>query len=180
MEKKDIQTSDPVNHPAHYTKGNVECIDAIESAVVNLTGVEAFLTGQVIKYSYRWKDKGGAEDLRKAGWYLNRLINFVENPAEEHAEEPAETTVNPCPNCGCNDTGILHFSDDSTECSVMCERCHFIGPMGKDVAAAVKLWNEIKEKNPCEMEIMADGCGLVSSCPPPHPSDQKGKENENP
>lgn len=145
MENKEIQTSDPVNHPAHYTKGKVECIDAIESAVVNLTGVEAFLTGQVIKYSYRWKDKGGAEDLRKAGWYLNRLINFVENPAEEHAEAEAEITVNPCPNCGCNDTVILHyFSDDSTKCSVMCERCSYIGPKGKDRDEAVKLWNERK------------------------------------
>lgn len=179
MEKKDIQTSDPVNHPAHYMKGNVECIDAIESAVVNLTGVEAFLTGQVIKYSYRWKDKGGAEDLRKAGWYLNRLINFVENPAEEHVEEPEEITVNPCPDCGCNDIGLLHFSNDSTECSVMCERCSYIanGKRSGRCGQAV----ECKErKNPCGMEIMADGCGLVSSCPPPHPSGRDGKENGNP
>lgn len=70
---------DMVNHPAHYIKGKVECIDCIESAVSDLAGVEAFLTGQVIKYLYRWPDKGVAEDLRKAEWYLHRLIREVEN-----------------------------------------------------------------------------------------------------
>lgn len=180
MEKKYVQKNDPVNHPAHYTKGKVECIDAIEAAVSDLNGMEAFLTGQVIKYSYRWKDKGGAEDLRKARWYLNRLINFVENQGEEHEEEPAEITVNPCPNCGCSDTGILYFSDDSTECSVMCERCNFIGPMGKNMSEAVKLWNERKGTKMPGPEIMMGEREFIPACPPPHPSDQKGKENGNP
>ncbi len=70
--------NDPVNHPQHYMKGKVECIDAIESAISGLSGVEAFLTGQVMKYTYRWPDKNGAEDLRKAEWYLGRLIRIVE------------------------------------------------------------------------------------------------------
>lgn len=65
---------DSVNHPRHYTSGSVECIDAIESAVDGLTGMEALLTGQVIKYVWRWKWKNGKEDLRKAEWYLKRLI----------------------------------------------------------------------------------------------------------
>lgn len=65
---------DNVNHPRHYTSGAVECIDAIESAVDGLTGMEALLTGQVIKYVWRWKWKNGKEDLRKAEWYLKRLI----------------------------------------------------------------------------------------------------------
>ena len=70
---------DRVNHPAHYIKGKVECIDCIEAAVSDLTGVEGFLTGQVMKYMYRWKDKGGEEDLLKAQWYLNRLIEEVQS-----------------------------------------------------------------------------------------------------
>lgn len=65
---------DSVNHPRHYTSGAVECIDAIESAVACLHGMEALLTGQIIKYVWRWKQKGGVEDLRKAEWYLKRLI----------------------------------------------------------------------------------------------------------
>lgn len=51
------------------------------SAVKELEGEEAFLTGQVIKYMWRWKRKhrdNPAEDLRKAQWYLNRLINKTE------------------------------------------------------------------------------------------------------
>ncbi|RQW09961.1 DUF3310 domain-containing protein [Paenibacillus rhizophilus] len=65
---------DPVNRPKHYTSGKVECIDAIESAIAGLDANEAFLTGQVLKYMWRWKYKNGAEDLNKANWYLQRLI----------------------------------------------------------------------------------------------------------
>jgi hypothetical protein len=67
--------SDPVNHPSHYTAGKVECIDALESATVGLSGIEAVCTANAIKYLWRWKHKGGVEDLRKAVWYINRLIS---------------------------------------------------------------------------------------------------------
>ena len=65
---------DRVNHPSHYTSGKVECIDAIESATINLRGIEAVCTANIIKYVWRWKQKNGTEDLRKAQWYLERLI----------------------------------------------------------------------------------------------------------
>lgn len=67
---------DAVNYPAHYTQGKVECIDAIESAVAGLKGMEAMLTGNIIKYLWRWKFKNGVEDLRKARFYLDRLIGL--------------------------------------------------------------------------------------------------------
>lgn len=67
--------NDVIEHPSHYTAGSVECIDAIDSAVTGLAGYQAVYTAQVIKYVYRWKRKNGIEDLEKAGWYLNRLIN---------------------------------------------------------------------------------------------------------
>lgn len=70
--------NDNVNHPGHYTAGGVECIDAIEAATVNLTGIEAVCTGNVIKYSWRWKLKNGAEDLKKAAWYLHKLIKRLD------------------------------------------------------------------------------------------------------
>lgn len=69
--------TDKVNHPTHYTAGKIECIDAIESATVNLTGIEAVCTGNAIKYLWRWKHKNGAEDLHKAKWYINRLIESL-------------------------------------------------------------------------------------------------------
>ncbi|WP_225442463.1 DUF3310 domain-containing protein [Paenibacillus lycopersici] len=66
--------NDPVNHPAHYTAGGIECIDAIAAATTGLTGEEAYDTGAAIKYLWRWKRKNGVEDLRKARWYIDRLI----------------------------------------------------------------------------------------------------------
>lgn len=63
-----------VNHPPHYTTGKVECIDALEAATVGLTGIEAVCTANAIKYLWRWKKKGGPEDLKKARWYINRLL----------------------------------------------------------------------------------------------------------
>ncbi|WP_212758630.1 DUF3310 domain-containing protein [Paenibacillus sinopodophylli] len=49
--------SNPVDHPVHYTSGNIECIDAIESAISNLSGIEAACTANAIKYLWRWKQK---------------------------------------------------------------------------------------------------------------------------
>ena len=77
----DAQGRDPVNHPAHYTAGKVECIDAIESAIVDLIGIQAHYTATAIKYLWRWSRKGGTEDLKKARWYIDRLIGELEGSA---------------------------------------------------------------------------------------------------
>ena len=69
---------DPVNHPEHYTRGGIECIDAITAAVCELPGIEAWLVGQVIKYVWRYKWKNGLEDLSKARFYLDRLIAEIQ------------------------------------------------------------------------------------------------------
>lgn len=69
--------TDPVDHPAHYTNGKVECIDALEAATTGLEGIEAVCTANAIKYLWRWKYKNGLEDLKKAGWYITRLINHL-------------------------------------------------------------------------------------------------------
>ena len=74
--------SDNVNKPAHY-QGKVECIDAIESAVEGLEGIEAVCTANVIKYVYRWKKKNGLEDLEKSMWYLVKLIRTVKEKDRE-------------------------------------------------------------------------------------------------
>lgn len=65
---------DNVNHPDHYTAGGVECIDAIDAATTGLVGGQAYNTGAAIKYLWRWSRKNGIEDLRKARWYIDRLI----------------------------------------------------------------------------------------------------------
>ena len=70
---------DNVNHPSHYTQGAIECIDAIKEATKGLLGIEAVCTANIIKYVWRWKFKNGVEDLHKARWYLDRLIEEVSN-----------------------------------------------------------------------------------------------------
>ncbi len=65
-------TTDNVNSPPHYNKNNIECIDAIASATDN--GFEYYLQGNIIKYLWRYRYKNGVEDLKKAEWYLKKLI----------------------------------------------------------------------------------------------------------
>lgn len=77
-EAKINKINDKVNHPSHYTQGGIECIDAIKAAVIGLNGIEAVCTGNIIKYIWRWKFKNGLEDLKKARWYLDKLINEIE------------------------------------------------------------------------------------------------------
>lgn len=83
--------TDNVNHPSHYTQGGVECIDAITAATVNKTGIEAVCTANVIKYLWRYEAKNGLEDVKKAQWYLNRLIAEMEKQDEEEYPECAHT-----------------------------------------------------------------------------------------
>ena len=68
---------DAVEHPSHYCKGGVECLDAIKAALGDK--YEGFLAGNVLKYVYRYPDKNGVEDCKKAAFYLNKLIEVLEN-----------------------------------------------------------------------------------------------------
>lgn len=63
-----------VEHSEHYNVGAVECIDGIEAATESLSGFEGFYTSNAIKYFWRWKHKGGIEDLEKTKWYIDKLI----------------------------------------------------------------------------------------------------------
>ena len=69
---------DNVNHPSHYTQGKVECIDALESATIGKSGIEAVCVANVIKYLWRYEEKNGIEDVKKAQFYLNRLLATLE------------------------------------------------------------------------------------------------------
>lgn len=64
---------DVVNHPSHYTYGNVETIDVIREWLGPEKFV-AYLNGNIIKYISRWEHKNGVEDLKKAKWYLEKMI----------------------------------------------------------------------------------------------------------
>lgn len=69
-----------VAHPAHYqTSNGLETIDVMEAFTEDMTGYEAVCTSNVLKYICRWKKKNGLEDLKKAEWYLKRLIEHIES-----------------------------------------------------------------------------------------------------
>lgn len=74
-----------VSHPAHYqSETGLEVIDVIEAFTVDLNGIEATDTGNVLKYMCRWKKKNGVQDLEKARWYLEHLIDHVKLLEEEN------------------------------------------------------------------------------------------------
>ena len=64
--------TDMVNSPPHYNAAGTECIDAIQAAT--LDGFEYYLQGNILKYLWRYRYKNGNEDLKKAQWYLNKLL----------------------------------------------------------------------------------------------------------
>lgn len=70
---------DNINHPLRYTKGDIECIDAIKAATVGKTGIEAVDVGHVIRYLWRYEEKDGLESVKKAEWYVKHLINELES-----------------------------------------------------------------------------------------------------
>jgi len=77
--------SDPIN-PRHYTSGSIECIEAMEASM-SAEAFKGFLKGNCQKYLWRYEKKNHAEDLRKAKWYLERLIGTVEAEAAAIAED---------------------------------------------------------------------------------------------
>lgn len=68
--------SDNVNHPAHYTSGTIETIKVIQDKMT-AEMFEGFCVGNVIKYVTRYRKKNGVEDLKKARWYLDKIIETL-------------------------------------------------------------------------------------------------------
>ena len=68
---------DDVNHPKRYTKGAIECIDALDAATVGKPPDEAICVANVIKYLWRYEEKEPVRSLESAEWYLKRLISKV-------------------------------------------------------------------------------------------------------
>ena len=76
----DIETraykEDKVNNPSHYGQGRIECIEYIEDFLTREEFI-GYLRGNIAKYQHRWRYKNGLEDLKKAQWYQNKLIEVV-------------------------------------------------------------------------------------------------------
>ena len=84
---------DLVNHPEHYkAKNGLEAIDMIAAFTDGLQGMEAVCTANALKYLCRWHKKNGVEDLKKAKWYIEYLINMKENERSRVSDsEPVST-----------------------------------------------------------------------------------------
>ena len=73
-EREEVLT-DNVNSPAHYGHGKIECIDYIEDFLTKEEYI-GYLRGNIAKYMHRWRYKNKDEDLKKAQWYLDRLLKL--------------------------------------------------------------------------------------------------------
>lgn len=74
--------NDNVNHPSHYETGKFECIEVMEEAL-GTEAVKGFCLCNAFKYIYRCRNKNGIEDIKKADWYLKKLIEIGERENEQ-------------------------------------------------------------------------------------------------
>ena len=73
----DLLNNDVVNSPRHYNQGGIECIDSIQAMLTREEFI-GYLRGNSHKYRWRFRYKNGIEDLKKAEWYENKLLNTLE------------------------------------------------------------------------------------------------------
>ena len=77
----DNKSNDPVNHPSHYTQGGKEVIEIIQE-VCSIDEFIGYCKGNILKYLARRNFKGFyKQDLQKADWYLDYLLNDVQVPS---------------------------------------------------------------------------------------------------
>ena len=72
--------------PSSGLKDDVDVIDVIYTFTRDLDGLEAVCTGQTIFHVLQWHHKNGVEDLKKATWYLNRLVLSLESPKDKEPQ----------------------------------------------------------------------------------------------
>ena len=96
---------DNVKHPAHYCKGGIECIEAIKASMTK-KAFEGYCKGNVMKYIFRYEDKGGVEDLEKAQVYLGWLVDSAKAEVENDDKSGSTARLDDggiycaCGNCG--------------------------------------------------------------------------------
>tara|TARA_R110000803_G_scaffold84087_3_gene150267 strand:+ start:6326 stop:6826 length:501 start_codon:yes stop_codon:yes gene_type:complete len=81
---------DVVNAPSHYNNGKVECIDAMEAMLTKEEFI-GYLRGNTFKYQWRCRYKGKtSQDLRKATWYLHKLMEVIGEDTKTSAEDASD------------------------------------------------------------------------------------------
>lgn len=77
--------ADNVNHPIHYEGNGIECKDAIRSALGDDLYVDGFCRGNALKYIWRYPRKNGLDDVRKAAFYLNEILEVRGSQTDEQS-----------------------------------------------------------------------------------------------
>lgn len=111
-----MSMKDDINNPEHYKHGDIECIDAIKA---QLTPEEyrGYLKGNIAKYIWRERLKGGTESIKKADWYAKKLIGFDEvKPAQKEFTHDSDGWVI---NHGFDDGKIPDWLDPHEEVEVV-------------------------------------------------------------
>lgn len=80
-------------NPSHYRKGKLETIENIKNSMSESEYI-GFLKGNIYKYVARYEEKNGIEDLEKAKWYINKLIDAEKEDSQEDTFE-----YSPLPPC---------------------------------------------------------------------------------
>ena len=127
---------DNVNNPTHYTQGEIECIDCIKAATVNKVGIEAFCVGNAIKYLFRYENKNGLEDVRKAQWYINRLIQELEEKKENCSFTDPDDVVGDCNEC------VNYNMDEDSEPCCNCKNTAVPGTPEYDKRPLLFKWSD--------------------------------------
>lgn len=83
--EKETTKSDTVMHPSHYCQGGIECIKAIEASMTP-EEFQGYCKGNVMKYIWRFREKNGLEDLKKAQVYLGWMIESKEKQEKVNAD----------------------------------------------------------------------------------------------
>lgn len=109
----EIVNNDMVCHPKHYNQGGIECIDAIKAATVGKTGIQAFCVGNAIKYLFRYEEKNGLQDVEKAKWYIERLIQELYGQPQKEPDD-----YRGCAYC-------KYFADDLDDENSPCHICKY-------------------------------------------------------
>lgn len=85
-EMETLEPIDFINKPQHYHKGSIDVIAYLELHFPDrkYTVAEGFAIGNALKYTSRYKEKGGLEDLKKANFYINKLMGYESNEEENY------------------------------------------------------------------------------------------------
>jgi len=81
--REHMANCDNVNHPKHYNNSNAKCDCGRRIECIDVTRHMSFNIGNAVKYLWRFADKNGLEDLKKARWYLDDMIKSLEKPNDE-------------------------------------------------------------------------------------------------